>query len=448
MSHADVATVVKFVARAISHATIATTRQSVFTPRETIKLKSTKDRLIRENEQLRRFHSPGRDRSGLSEDSETRALSQNDTAGAAETTLNPVLRDSHWFERIETSETPIWIGEISDAAFATRVRQLITAPQPSNHIPRTHFVPNETLCQIPLAIVFKCWALFALGELYTSRCTRAEETFPGLSAFAHASQSLRVVSERPHLDVVETILLLLNPKTREHRNRLWWTTYVLDRMISSKTGLPVSISDQDITVDPPSDACQEKLEDFMEHSVLVINVNLAKIAGSINQLVYTRKSPRAILGKGASRERRTTAVIEYYNASKAGLYRPKKYDTECWVNLQLTSNQLRIVASRLVLLYIFCHHIATHKKLNIQTQIPDLAQTLAESCVHYARESLPLLVRDCSGDIKFNSQVTPRVIWKDFNLILAFSTGLTKTAILQRKSSAVTSEVQHPFFKL
>ncbi|KAF7918537.1 uncharacterized protein EAE98_009780 [Botrytis deweyae] len=453
------------------------------------------DRLIRENEQLRRFHSPGRDRSGLSEDSETRALSQDDTAGAAETTLNPVLRDSHWFERIETSETPIWIGEISDAAFATRVRQLITAPQPSNHIPRTHFVPNETIwllsppvpspiwpssiraqflvkaalralrrsfhvvrrseifaelakstdansrSQIPLAIVFKFWALFALGELYTSRCTRAEETFPGLSAFAYASQSLRVVSERPHLDVVETILLLAlyslevnrrhstyvligtairlqnvmglhlnidrnhisDPEIREHRNRLWWTTYVLDRMISSKTGLPVSISDQDITVDLPSDACQEKSEDFMEHSVLVINVNLAKIAGSINQLVYTRKSPKEpFLERVQAVNEELQQLSNTITHQKQVCTDQKSIDTECWVNLQLTSNQLRIVASRPVLLYIFCHHIATHKKLNIQTQIPDLAQTLAESCVHYARESCDLLL-ECWSDGIFDT---------------------------------------------
>lgn len=223
------------------------------------------DRLIRENEQLRRLQSPGRGVSGLSEHSETQEPSQDDAPGAVETTINPVLRDSPWFERMETSETPIWIGEISDAAFATRVRQLITAPHPSNHIPRTHFVPDKTLwslsppmpppiwpssiraqflvktalralrrsfhivrrseifavlekctdanarSQIPLAIISKLWALFALGELYTTRCTRAEETFPGLSAFVYASQVIRVVSERPHLDVVETILLLVSP---------------------------------------------------------------------------------------------------------------------------------------------------------------------------------------------------------------------------------------------
>ncbi|KAM0127328.1 hypothetical protein ACHAP3_008896 [Botrytis cinerea] len=493
--HADGATPVKFAARALSHAEIATTRQNAFTRRETIKLESTKDRLIRENEQLRRLQSPGRGVSGLSKHSETQEPSQDDAPGAVETTINPVLRDSPWFERMETSETPIWIGEISDAAFATRVRQLITAPHPSNHIPRTHFVPDKTLwslsppmpppiwpssiraqflvktalralrrsfhivrrseifavlekctdadarSQIPLAIISKLWALFALGELYTTRCTRAEETFPGLSAFVYASQVIRVVSERPHLDVVETILLLAlyslevnrrhstyvligtamrlqnvmglhlnidrnhisDVEIREHRNRLWWTTFVLDRMISSKTGLPLSISDQDINVDLPSDACQENREDFMEHNFLIITVNLAKIAGSITQLVYTRRAP-----KEPFFERVQTINEELQQLSNTITHQnqvctdQKIVETECWVNLQLSTNQSRIVASRPVLLYIFCHHIATHKNLNIQTRVPDLAQTLAESCVHYARESCDLLL-ECWSDGTFDT---------------------------------------------
>lgn len=60
-----------------------------------------------------------------------------------------------------------------------------------------------------LAVMAKMWALFALGELYSTRCIQRDDAFPGLSAFSYASQVLRVVSERPVLDVVEALLLLV-----------------------------------------------------------------------------------------------------------------------------------------------------------------------------------------------------------------------------------------------
>lgn len=177
---------------------------------------------------------------------------------------------------METSDTPIWIGEISDAAFATRVRQLVMAPQTSSHIPRTHYVSDETLWstappvsspvwpssvrakflvntamrsirrsyhivrssdvlstlerlshgdarnQATLAAMAKMWALFALGELYSTRCIQRDDVFPGLSAFSYASQVLRVVSERPVLDVVEALLLLV--RTTKTLSMSGWLT--------------------------------------------------------------------------------------------------------------------------------------------------------------------------------------------------------------------------------
>ena len=56
----------------------------------------------------------------------------------------------------------------------------------------------------------KLWALFALGELYSSRAIPRGKRYPGLDYFAKATRVLRVVCERPSLDAIELRLLLVS----------------------------------------------------------------------------------------------------------------------------------------------------------------------------------------------------------------------------------------------
>src|SRR4051794_10275278 len=53
-----------------------------------------------------------------------------------------------------------------------------------------------------------------------------------------------------HLNISES--QLKDRAIREHGKRVWWTLYLFERMWSSKLGHPVSISDDDIEVEPPS----------------------------------------------------------------------------------------------------------------------------------------------------------------------------------------------------
>lgn len=182
--------------------------------------------------------------------------SENDEA-----VRNPLLEDRAWFLPINTSEMPIHIGEAADAAFATRFRQALSDTQ-HGHIPRTHYVTDEelmalsdidcqwptgprarflvkvslnTICQrfhvvrksaicdgLEVAIrnpsgcdeLFKCklWALFALGEVFSTRTVSSDGLFPGLAYFGRASRMLRVLGERPRIDSIEILLLLVRLK--------------------------------------------------------------------------------------------------------------------------------------------------------------------------------------------------------------------------------------------
>jgi proline utilization trans-activator len=170
-------------------------------------------------------------------------------------TRNPLFGDRPWFH--DTPGAPILIGEAADAAFATRFCQTLSDGSFS-HIQRTSFPTDNALltlgassCALPsrskarflmkaairivtqhyhivlkstvlgnlerflhqpsgfdLLLSSKMWALLALGELYTARSGDIEN-FPGLAYFAQANRALQVIQERPSLDSIEVLLLLV-----------------------------------------------------------------------------------------------------------------------------------------------------------------------------------------------------------------------------------------------
>jgi hypothetical protein len=169
------------------------------------------------------------------------------------------MEESDWFLRTSTSDTPIWIAEISDAAFATRFRQVASSSPAPSHIPRSTYIsdddpfysatttpswpsPPRAKMLIEAALQFlqknyhvvrrseilpsiasgrggqasrpvravKMWALFALGELRASKGVDPTRDFPGLAYFKVASEFARVVHERPQLETVETNVLLVS----------------------------------------------------------------------------------------------------------------------------------------------------------------------------------------------------------------------------------------------
>ena len=153
---------------------------------------------------------------------------------------------------------PIHIGEAADTAFATRFRQALSGA-PVDHIPRIDYAMDRDLlmlsesdCPWPspararflletsLQAVCQCyhivrksiarrdldlvlrgesshnslitcrlWALFALGVLHSTKVPAREHCFPGLAYFAQATRLLKFLSERPGVESMEVLLLLV-----------------------------------------------------------------------------------------------------------------------------------------------------------------------------------------------------------------------------------------------
>lgn len=80
----------------------------------------------------------------------------------------------------------------------------------------------------------------------------------------------------------------LSPPEKEHRIRVWWTVYTLDRLMSSKVGLPTMIQDTEIDAQIPSmnGLTQHDMEDFYDPAHLVAQITLSRITGNVLGNIY------------------------------------------------------------------------------------------------------------------------------------------------------------------
>ncbi|KAH7140439.1 fungal-specific transcription factor [Dactylonectria estremocensis] len=115
------------------------------------------------------------------------------------------------------------------------------------------------------------------------------------AAFLYISMALRMaISLGLHQEVnpgdttatsQRTILnQTLDEPAREHRRRVWWSVYSLDRILSVQAGNPLAIQDKDIGVALPSRLPEEAL--YCPAAVLCHYTQLSRILGDIHETIY------------------------------------------------------------------------------------------------------------------------------------------------------------------
>lgn len=79
---------------------------------------------------------------------------------------------------------------------------------------------------------------------------------------------------------------------REHRVRLFWTIYIIDRLFASKMGHAASIQDEDIYCEVPSDEGLTEVEtaDFVNADHINAAIKLVRIGGDTISAIYTRRA--------------------------------------------------------------------------------------------------------------------------------------------------------------
>ncbi|KAE8152897.1 fungal-specific transcription factor domain-containing protein [Aspergillus avenaceus] len=391
---------------------------------------------------------------------------------------NPLLGERAWFYPYDPSAPPIYMGEAACTAFATRLRQLLTGDSNTAHVARTQYTPEssllegeaqwpgfaqarllvkvafnqlsqvyhlflrrstleqlETVYRTPSlrndpSLTCKFFALFALGEVYSSRLSSVRESrVPGTKYYVRAMSVIPILPERPGMIHVETLLLLslysyflnrrhsaymlvgnamrlglilglnhniparqcTNPVEREHRVRLWWAIYIFDRMYTSKIGFPLQIRDEDIYVDLPTDVtCPGAEDQFSDTAYLVSSIRLARIIGQIIDKLYSRKPHQESF---LQREQQLLLALQDWVQNLPAHIKLPKDNTPLKhiASLHLQFNQCVILATRPIILHALFQRRGHRQN---DEDLPQPVITLSEACIHAARHSHVLIIEE------------------------------------------------------
>ncbi|RSL68799.1 hypothetical protein CEP53_002491 [Fusarium sp. AF-6] len=242
----------------------------------------------------------------------------------------PHHEDTAWLRRSNSPEIPplppfeiaerlyraqhAYIGTIfaflSDAAFHERLEQVYArVPDPNDREERLIY------CQILL--------VFAFGQMYSINQWVGKQGPPGFDYFKHALDFLPNVYEEGSILFIEVLSYVayfmqtinrrdaayimigialrmaislglhqevsdqdIDSDTREHRRRVWWSTYSMERLLCVTSGHPLSIQDEDIDLLLPSPMAGE---DEYTSSVLKSYTGLSQIQGIIGEKIYRKK---------------------------------------------------------------------------------------------------------------------------------------------------------------
>lgn len=170
----------------------------------------------------------------------------------------------------------------------------------------------------------KLLVILAFGKLYSVNQWIDYSGPPGFEYFTHALEMLPDIHDEGSTLFVETLALVgyfmqnlnrrdaawlyvgmalrmaitlglhqetsnpnLDSAAKEHRRRIWWSVYSLDRIQSVKSGNPITIYDEDIGVAFPSKLPDEP--DYCAAVVLKHYTKLSQICGEITVSIYRRK---------------------------------------------------------------------------------------------------------------------------------------------------------------
>ncbi|KAF8855632.1 hypothetical protein BDZ45DRAFT_655029 [Acephala macrosclerotiorum] len=281
----------------------------------------------------------------------------------------------------------------------------------------------------------RLFTVFALGEIYTVRSSKPKgTTVPGTAFFLKALDYFQDLYEEPTIEYIETLVLLsfysttlnrrntaytyiglalrlsivlglhrkvpanssLTSSEREHRVRVWWTVYCLDRIMSSKVGLPAMIQDADIDTPLPSrdGLSQQDMEDFYDPAYLMAQVALARITGNVLGNIYHIPQPDQSNNFVHGVQTILTSLRNFHEALPPLLRLDQNgYLNRSVASLHLHFNQCVILTTRPILFYVFRQTFARDTQHNSDDAraVSQMTTALADACVQTARKSNKIL---------------------------------------------------------
>ena len=130
-----------------------------------------------------------------------------------------------------------------------------------------------------------CVETLALVGYFMQNMNRRDVAFLYIGMALRMAISLGLHQEVKPSSEQHMVLPALDEAVREHRRRVWWSIYSLDRILSAKSGNPITIQDDDIGVSLPSKLPGEA--DYCPAVVLRHYTQLSRILGDIHKSIYS-----------------------------------------------------------------------------------------------------------------------------------------------------------------
>lgn len=165
-----------------------------------------------------------------------------------------------------------------------------------------------------------------------------------------------------HLNVPES--QLPDPRIREHRKRLFWTAFVLDRSFASKLNHPPAIQEVDIDLDLPIEIPTSTPSDsFGDAEYHVANITLARLLNFIIRSVYSvRKQAQGTCADVSSRAQACLKDLQSWYEALPRRFQTDEESLDDHHELQIVSLHLRFYQ---VMPYPFPGFRGTYVKLTL-----------------------------------------------------------------------------------
>lgn len=186
---------------------------------------------------------------------------------------------------------------------------------------------------------------------------------------------------------------------REHRVRVWWTCYALDRIYTSKVGLPVMLRDEDIDVQMPSmdGLSAEEAEDFYTPELMTAQIKLARITGNVMSDLYKIPQPGRANTFVQSVQRILTSLRSWHETLPSILRLDFSampvYSSRSVASLNLHFGNAVIQTTRPILFHLFRSHFAQASATNPPAPVSPMTAALGEACIQAARTSNSILAQ-------------------------------------------------------
>ncbi len=134
-----------------------------------------------------------------------------------------------------------------------------------------------------------CVETLALAGYFLQNMNRRDAAFQFIGRALRMAISLGLHHEVEGMSATSSLVpqaAMMEDATKEHRRRTWWSVYSLDRILSVKSGNPITIQDEDIGVRLPSRLPSEP--EYCPAIVLRQYTKLSRILGEIHKKIYHR----------------------------------------------------------------------------------------------------------------------------------------------------------------